>query len=300
MGEISEALERARREEEQGRGERRRSRISSEISDSLRQAAVEDAIHQATPPTDWTPEPAPAEAPGPDVPRVPLEPTEPSIVTPSHEKMELSRALANRVASELERREVHTLAVVSALRMDGKSTVSCNLAIAMASLTRGRSVALVDLDLRRPTIGAKLGLKATTGIEDVLLGRASLEDVRIAVESPELDVYPALHHQAEAHELLVRPTFQRMVQELSESYGCVVFDSPPVLLVPDASLMLRQIDGCIPVARMGVTRARSIAAMIEELSGRRLLGSILNGSRTPWHARQYESYYYGPAEETGS
>jgi Mrp family chromosome partitioning ATPase len=71
---------------------------------------------------------------------------------------ESCRHLALRIRSELERRSAASVVITSALRGEGKSTLSCDLALAMASLSRGPSVALVDLDLRRGHL--RLGRKA--------------------------------------------------------------------------------------------------------------------------------------------
>jgi len=294
LGEIYEALERARRREKESG--RREAPTGGDMSESLRRAAVEEAVQSATAHLDDTLPEAPAHPP---VEPVELAPADPAILVPGDEKMELGRQMATRVADELERRGVRSVAVVSGVRGEGKSTVSCNLAIGLASLSAGRRVALVELDLRRPSLAEKLGLRPRAGIEAVLEGGATLPDACIPLKDPALDVYLVQEPRRAAHELLVGDALSRLVEELSSRYATVVVDTPPVLLVPDASLVLKHVESFLPVARMGMTRARALDSLLDSLPGRVPLGGVLNCSRTPWHARRYNEYYY-EATEAGS
>jgi Mrp family chromosome partitioning ATPase len=200
------------------------------------------------------------------------------------------RHLALRVRSELERRGVRSVAVVSALRNDGKTTLSCNLALALASLSRQREVALVEFDLRAPGIAPAFGIPKVVGIEAALEHSGNLASVRVPIEKPALDVYPARTPHDAAHELLVRPEAAVLVRELERRYAVVVFDTPPVLLVPDASLLLRHVAAYAAVARSGVTRVRAFRQMLEFLPREKLLGGILNDGSRPTYTSQYGYY----------
>jgi receptor protein-tyrosine kinase len=204
---------------------------------------------------------------------------------------ESCRHLALRVRAELERRSLRSVAVTGPLRGEGKTTVACNLALALASVSRGREIALVDLDLRRPRVAADCRLPAQTGIEEYLAGRPSLREVCIAIEKPAVDVFPALTPQESAHELLVQPSFAALVQDLERRYSVAVFDTPPTLLVPDTRLILDQVGSFIAVARCGDTRERALRSMLDLLPRERLLGTVLNEGPLPTHSRQYA--YYG-------
>jgi Mrp family chromosome partitioning ATPase len=207
------------------------------------------------------------------------------------------RHLGLRVRAELERRGVRSLAVVSALRNDGKTTLSCNLALALASLSRQREVALVEFDLRAPGIATAFGIPKVTGIEAALEHSGNLASVRVPIEKPALDVYPARAPHDAAHELLVRPEAAVLVRELERRYAVVVFDTPPVLLVPDASLLLRHAAAYATVARAGVTRVRAFRQMLELLPREKLLGGILNDGSRPTYTSQY-GYYRARAAQT--
>lgn len=209
--------------------------------------------------------------------------------------IDLHRHLALRIRSELEQRGGRSVVIVSALRNEGKTTVACKVSTAMASISADRTVALVDLDLRNPSVARRLGLRPRAGIEDVLLGAEKLDDVRIPMSQPAFDVYPALTPQRSAHELLMGPLFINMMRDLEARYTIVVIDSPPTLLVPDSTLILQRAGACIPVAYVGATRIRHFRNMLELLPADRILGKVLNGTKPPKHQREY--YYYGYGSE---
>lgn len=224
-----------------------------------------------------------------------LTPHDPAIALADGVSIEACRGVAVQLRSELERRGEKTVAIVSAVRGEGKTTVLCNLGLALASLSANDDMALVDLDLRKPSIARVLGISPSQGVEKILRGTASLEEVRISVAQPGLDVYPAVEPLRSAHEVLVLPSFAAMIRQLEQRYSLVVFDTPPTLLVPDTSLILKQVQTCVPVARAGQTRARYLQRLLEVLPRRQILGEILNCARAPRYASDY--YRYGSEDE---
>jgi capsular exopolysaccharide synthesis family protein len=208
--------------------------------------------------------------------------------------LEACRSVALRLRAQLEWSNCRSVAVVSAMRDEGKTTVACNLAMAMASLSKGREVALVDLDLRKPNIGTILGLPPTPGTDHILTGEATLEDVRIEVGRPALDIYPARQPRSATHELLVQARFAEMIRALEDRYAMVIVDTPPGLALADTSLILKHVARCIPVARTGISRARSFRKLIEALPREQIVGSILNGTRLD---RAHYDYYSADARE---
>lgn len=208
--------------------------------------------------------------------------------------------LALRVRQALQVANARTLVVASAMRDEGKTTVSCNLALALASLGQVEGVALVDLDLRRPSLATVLELpKPACGVEDVLAAGQPLEHARVRISSPAIDVYPCLRGQLKAHEILLLPAFEQMLSQLKEQYEIVVLDSPPTLLVPDATIIMQHADCYAPVARAGVTRARGFKKMLEILPRKALLGAILDGGAPPIRKMYYERYSPDPEDLDG-
>ena len=249
---------------------------------------------------------APAEPLAPPPPRAPSVeisldrgeewPARAIVVEPRGNVAEALRHLALKIRAELDRRRARSFAVTSPLRGEGKSTLSCDLALAFASLSRGRSVALVDFDLRRPSIARDLRIRPEQGIESYLAGRARLEQACVTIEKPALDVYPAVVPQEAAHELLVLPQTATLVRELERRYAVVVFDTPPTLLVPDTRILLSMVPAFLVVARHGVTRKRAFSHLLDQLPRPQLLGAVLNGGPEPAHSRHY-GYYSDDSEK---
>jgi Mrp family chromosome partitioning ATPase len=293
VGEISEALRRARRERSGDAGDRNpvgEAPNSEHLSRRVERRG--DTSQQlSTSANDLSAESTGAQPLALDRARTGEWPARAVVVDRYSPVAESCRHLALRVRAELERRSLRSVAISGPLRNEGKTTIACNLALALASVSRGRAVALVDLDLRRPSIAADFQIRVATGIEDFLTGARGLPEICFSIEKPAVDVFPAARPHASAHELLVQPTFAALVHELERRYATVIFDTPPTLLVPDTRLILDHVGAFIAVARSGVTRQRALQSMLDQLPRDRFLGTILNEGPLPTHARQYG--YYG-------
>jgi receptor protein-tyrosine kinase len=287
MGEIADALRRARKH----------APVAAPPEPGLRGLPSIPAPSPVAPVPQAAHAPAPAQKPGLSVSS--LEPQNAAVMLEHGPNAEACRHLALRLRSALDERRARSIAIVSAERGDGKTTVACNVAIALATLSREREVALVDLDLRKPSVVKSLSVPHDAGIEEVLLGRATLDEVRVCVQLPAIDVYPVVTPQDAAHELIVLPQMAAMIAELERRYATVIIDTPPAPLVPDATLILRHVAACAPVVRAGKTRARSVKRLLECLPRERLIGWILNGERAARFGYQ-DYYYYGDDEVRGS
>ena len=276
MGEIADAIRRAR-----GLQPKSPDSVGGLLIPSLRTAAAA--------PSSLAPVRAPAVAPDHCVETV--YPENPAIVLENGPNAEVCRHLALRLRTELDERGARSVAIVSAERGDGKTTVACNLALALASLSRGREVALIDLDLRRPSVASYLALPAKRGVEKVLRGEAELDEVLLAVHHPAFDVVPAVNPQSAAHELMVRSQVGELIAELERRYAIVIIDTPPAPLVPDANLVLRHAATCAPVVRTGKTRARFFRRLVDCLPRDQVIGWIVNGDRSSRF--RDDDYYYG-------
>jgi Mrp family chromosome partitioning ATPase len=273
MGEISEALRRAKGTEP-----------------SARPGTVSERV-----PMPSAPAAAPAVAPAARVESPPrgregLWSPRALFVDDHGPAAECARHLALRVRAELDRRKARTVAVVGALHDEGKTTVAGNLALAACSLSASRAVALVDLDLRRPSLAKALGVAPARGIDDVIAGDAALGDACVAFAQPALDVYPVRMPRASAHELLVKPALAATLAELERRYELVVIDTPPVLLVPDTPILAERVATCLVVARAGRTRSHAFARMIAMLPAGKIIGAVLDEGQLPTEASSYRYY----------
>ncbi len=188
--------------------------------------------------------------------------------------------------------------VTSAVNEDGKTTVACNLALAMASMAAGRRVALVELDLRRPAISQALGVprpKPGSGFGRVLRGEAPLEEAALRTDAG-VDLFLIGRPVEKAHEILARPECGASIRALARSYDQIVFDTPPVLAVPDVSLIIPHVEACITVARAGATPLSAFRAMTDVLPSEKIIGAFVNNAHPQRDIARYD-YYYDPRED---
>lgn len=191
------------------------------------------------------------------------------------------------------------IVVTSPKPRDGKSTTAANLAAAIA--LSGETVTLVDADLRRPTLADSLGLVEGAGLTDVLIGRATLDDVLQphAELGAQFAVLAAGNIPPNPSELLGSQAMLGLLAELSLK-GLVVVDAPPLLPVTDAVILTRHADGAIIVVRHGETldeELRASIAALESASGK-VLGVVFNNVPVRSTSYGYYGQYGGRSDAT--
>ncbi|HPU13634.1 MAG TPA: polysaccharide biosynthesis tyrosine autokinase [Aeromicrobium sp.] len=169
------------------------------------------------------------------------------------------------------------IVVTSPKPSDGKSTVTANLAAAIAA--SGSPVILIDGDLRRPTVATSFGLVEGAGLTDVLIGRVGIDEVlQPHAELPGLSVLAAGGIPPNPSELLGSQTMGRLLTELSER-AIVLVDAPPLLPVTDGAVLTAMADGAFVVISAGRTLDTELAASLEYLGNvnGQVLGIVFNG-----------------------
>ncbi len=189
-----------------------------------------------------------------------------------------------------------TVVVTSSVPGEGKTTTS--LSLAAASAASGARTLLIDCDLRQPSLHKNLGVENEAGLAEFLSGQRNLEEL-VHVE-PRTGLYYILagKRPPSPTDLLGSLRMRRLMQQLGEAFDLVVLDTPPVLAVSDALLLVRQTDTTIFVVRWEKTR-RDIAAAGVKMAyeaGARLSGIVLTQVDLRRHA-QYDYtdsgvYYY--------
>ncbi|HEY1134934.1 MAG TPA: polysaccharide biosynthesis tyrosine autokinase [Nocardioides sp.] len=182
------------------------------------------------------------------------------------------------------------IVVTSSRQSDGKSTVSTNLAAAIA--TSGQPVILVDADLRRPVVAPTLGLVEGAGLTDVLIGRAELDDVlQDHPDVPGFQVLAAGGVPPNPSEMLGSQSMRNLLKQMAES-ALVVLDAPPLLPVTDAAVLSTVADGAIVVVSYGSTVDSELETSLGNLTAvrGRVLGVVFN--RVP-RRNSAGGYYYG-------
>ncbi len=192
----------------------------------------------------------------------------------------LGAASARRIAQKVKRRAAHrearSIVVTSALRGEGKTTTACNLAIALTRLDRSQSVVLVDLDLRRPSVGHSLGLTPVRTVNEVLDRRAAIDEALIATDIPGLSVLVTDRGTSNPERLLSSHSLRDLFRALEQRFSRVIIDTPPTLLVSDAMSVIDAADAYIFVAKAGSTPTKSVQTALDHLPREKALGCVLN------------------------
>jgi Mrp family chromosome partitioning ATPase len=150
----------------------------------------------------------------------------------------------------------HRLVVVtSALAGEGSTTIVCNLALALADA--GYRVLLVDLNLRRPSVGRYMELQPGPGVADVLAGRMPVQH---AVRRSIVGAWtPCLRGRCRRIQASCSPAADMMLNDVGKHYSFVILDVPALLPVADAATVAARADGAVLV-RYGKTSEEQVAA----------------------------------------
>ncbi|HKW67413.1 MAG TPA: polysaccharide biosynthesis tyrosine autokinase [Terriglobales bacterium] len=185
-----------------------------------------------------------------------------------------------------------TVLVTSAHMGEGKSVTALNLAQAMAQ--RKGPVLIMDCDLRKGSVARALELDADKGLSTVLSGADTLEAaLQQCPEQPNLWVLPCGPVPPNPAELLGSDNMAELWKQLSSRYEHIIIDSPPVLLVTDATILSNLADGVILVAESGKTPRAALlrTRRILDDAGARILGVALN-KLDQRHGGYYDYGYY--------
>jgi capsular exopolysaccharide synthesis family protein len=185
----------------------------------------------------------------------------------------------------------HSFVITSSLPSEGKSTTALNLALALADA--GKTVALVDTDLRKPKVAEYLGIEGGAGLTDVLIGRATVEDVMHPWGDRSMYVMPAGRIPPNPSELLGSHQMQELLADLEKAFDIVICDAPPLLPVTDAAILAKQTSGAIVIVSTGRTTTHQLHSAIEALGtvGARVAGLVM--TMTPTKGPDSYGYGYG-------
>ena len=160
-----------------------------------------------------------------------------------------------------------SIVVTSSIPREGKSTTAINLAITIAQT--GQPVFLIEGDLRRPKIADYLGIEGNAGLTDVLVGRATIDEVMQPWGTTgNLWVLPAGRCRPNPSELLGSQSMADLVHHL-EKRATLIIDAPPLLPVTDAAVLSQLAGGAIIIIATGKTRREQLRTAVQQHRGRR-------------------------------
>ncbi len=196
--------------------------------------------------------------------------------------------LRTQVLQKMQENGWKTLAVTSPSMHSGKTLVAINLAMTIAHHPDHHAV-LVDFDLRRPSIGAYLGIESGPSLYDVFAGQAELEQAVVDVGMPKLSVIPTERAVPGAAEVLGSARATQLIERIKTTApgGITVFDLPPVVAVDDVIAVLPKIDCVLMVVANGMSTKREIHESQRHLDRANVIGYVLNKANVAAPVRDY-------------
>ena len=193
------------------------------------------------------------------------------------------------------------LVITSTDPSEGKTTVSSNVAVALAE--EGKSVLLIDADLRHPSMAHKLGIEGHVGLSHVLSRQASPADVIQKYWKPNLHIMPAGKRPANASILLNSDLMKEMVEQALTQYDYVIIDTAPLSVANDATVFGRMAGGLVLVTGKGVVEKKELENTATALQTAEvpILGFIFNfADPKKIHSKNYYYYYYEDGNKRSS
>ena len=191
---------------------------------------------------------------------------------------------------------LRTLMLTSALPAEGKTLTTANLALTLSE-SYERRVLIVDADLRWPSLHKVFGLANGPGLSEALRG-AGQEPVIHRISS-RLNLVAAGSPGLTPLAGLTSTRMGELIERWSTQFDWVVFDTPPIGLLPDAQLLARLTRAVVFVIAAGHTPSRAVERAVSELGSDCVIGTVLNrvdNRRIP-EAGYYARYGYGYYED---
>ena len=183
-----------------------------------------------------------------------------------------------------------SIVITSAVPGEGKTLTAANLALTYAEVY-GRRVLLIDADMRRPCLHDLFGVENRIGFSDCAKAGRLIDSAVVTIDSM-LTLLPAGRPDGDPAGVLSGVDITKLLAEATESFDCVIFDTPPATILPDAQILSKMVETTILVVRSGSTPYQKVDRAVEAIGRERIAGVVLNyldPTATP--VREYSGYY---------
>lgn len=215
--------------------------------------------------------------------------------------IESFKIIRTRLESVSKRQGYKVFMFTSTYENEGKTTVATNTALSLAK--NGKSVLLIDADLRKPAVFKTLGVSATneTGLTGVVKGERTLSESIKYFEKFNLFLLITSQPVADSAELLSLDSMPEIIDAVKNEFDYVIIDTPPGAVVADTAIIAQYADACVMVVRNDNAPARKVKKIIDDITGvgTEVVGCIFNCSKSnaasvlSRRSRQNRSYGYG-------
>ncbi|WP_428860901.1 polysaccharide biosynthesis tyrosine autokinase [Bifidobacterium dentium] len=188
--------------------------------------------------------------------------------------------------------------VTSANPREGKTTVSVNMAASFAE--KGKSVLLIDADVRHPSVAPALGMNSGVGLVSLLAGEVSAKEAIQPYWKSFLHVLPAEEQKTPSGIILGSDVMRQLIDQASERYDYVIIDTAPMTVANDAVVFAEQGGILLLVVGQGVAQKKALREVVKEVRMVKtsIRGVVLNMVSVNNAGRS--SYYYYEDHEDGS
>jgi capsular exopolysaccharide synthesis family protein len=192
-----------------------------------------------------------------------------------------------------ETRDARSFAIVSSMSGEGKSTAASQLGISLAKAS-GKTVLLIDADMRCPDQHDVFGLSLDPGLSGVLTGKATLTEAIETELGDLIHVLPAGKLRASPHRLMSPTAMRSLMDEALEHYEYVIVDTAPVLSAGETLAVASSVDATLVCVMRDVTRMDSVERTTHRLvsAGANVAGTIFSGVTHRQYAYRYGDYNY--------
>lgn len=215
------------------------------------------------------------------------------IDSPKSPVSEAFRSIRTNIEYVVQGKEKCVFSVIADSPGIGKTYISINMASIYAMY--GKKTVLIGFDLRKPRIYQEFGLSNKLGVTSYLCGKASINEViQPSGKLPTLDVITAGPIPPNPAELIASDRCKEFIDELKEMYDYIIIDTPPLMWVTDALLLMKHVDTAVYVVRQGVSNKHVFESVIKDLEGRKYnVNIVVNGIKYQGIYGYRYSYGYG-------
>ena len=188
---------------------------------------------------------------------------------------------------------ITSIVITSPGPQEGKTTTLCNLGIALAQSQK--RVLLVDADMRKPRLHAVFKIKNETGLSNFLSGQTKLNDIIKNTDIDNISLVTAGPFPPNPSELLESHKLKDFINDCKKDFDFIIFDSPPIAVVTDATIISRAADGVVVVTESSKTIRGGLLKVDQALTEARarIIGALLNNVAIVGNDYHYYHAYYG-------
>lgn len=212
--------------------------------------------------------------------------------------VESFKAIRTKVEGIAAEKAYKLFVITSTFENEGKTTVAINLACALAQ--KGKSVLLIDCDLRKPSIMRTVGIKddEKSGLIQIIKGDSTYGEAIKFAKPLGIFILPSGGVSSKSTEVLDADVVKEVFRKAAAEFDFVIIDTPPAHVVADCLVVAPLADALIYTIKRDYAKIREINETLEEIASADIdiVGSILTMSNQEgsgkYFSRRGGLYYY--------